>query len=346
MGILVMLPSEKLRKENCGDSTQYSEHESFPKEPEGNLSPSSTFMPADNNEGIDSHNMKGPETSSDFSQSEESQESEDQQENTTGYQCPLCELTCETTCELSTHIQQHHQDIRGTKGINCSICGGTLNSISSLDKHTLGPGRKPHHCAVCGQTLTTEGHIHSEKLSDGKPDPEHNCPGASVPEEPGPFWNSVVAASMLFVCETCITYRNLMEAQETSVQKWMVRRQNEPLHIRLQRLERERTAKRLKRANETPDERETRRLRDREAKRLQRLQESEEQRARRLQRDREAMRMKRANETPEKRQARLIREREAKRIKRRLQKLDPSLSLHISQNPSTPEINPFQLHVA
>ncbi|XP_047436514.1 zinc finger protein 821 isoform X3 [Mugil cephalus] len=143
----------------------------------------------------------------------------------------------------------------------------------------------------------------------------------------------VYPAGVLLVCNSCIAYQQLVEAQ-SPMRKWALRRKNEPLEARLQRLERERTAKKNKRACETEEERELRRLRDREAKRMQRMQESEEQRARRLQRDREAMRLKRANETPEKRQARLIREREAKRIKRRLEKIDPALRTQIEHDPA------------
>ncbi|XP_029900790.1 zinc finger protein 821 isoform X7 [Myripristis murdjan] len=143
----------------------------------------------------------------------------------------------------------------------------------------------------------------------------------------------VYPAGVLLVCNSCVAYQQLMESQ-SPMRKWALRRKNEPLEARLQRLERERTAKKTKRACETEEERELRRLRDREAKRMQRMQETEEQRARRLQRDREAMRVKRANETPEKRQARLIREREAKRIKRRLEKIDPSLRTQIEHDPA------------
>ncbi|XP_029954735.1 zinc finger protein 821 isoform X2 [Salarias fasciatus] len=143
----------------------------------------------------------------------------------------------------------------------------------------------------------------------------------------------VFPAGVLLVCNSCVAYQQLVEAQ-SPMRKWALRRKNEPLEARLQRLERERTAKKNKRACETEEEREMRRLRDREAKRMQRMQESEEQRARRLQRDREAMRLKRANETPEKRQARLIREREAKRIKRRLEKIDPALRTQIEHDPA------------
>lgn len=161
----------------------------------------------------------------------------------------------------------------------------------------------------------------------------------------------VYPAGILLVCNNCAAYRKLLETQTPSVRKWALRRQNEPLEVRLQRLERERTAKKSRRDNETPEEREVRRMRDREAKRLQRMQETDEQRARRLQRDREAMRLKRANETPEKRQARLIREREAKRLKRRLEKMDMMLRAQFGQDPSAmaalaAEMNFFQLPVS
>ncbi|XP_053720608.1 zinc finger protein 821 isoform X2 [Synchiropus splendidus] len=143
----------------------------------------------------------------------------------------------------------------------------------------------------------------------------------------------VYPAGVLLVCNSCMAYQQLVDSQ-SPMRKWALRRKNEPLEARLQRLERERTAKKNKRACETDEEKELRRLRDREAKRMQRMQETEDQRARRLQRDREAMRLKRANETPEKRQARLIREREAKRIKRRLEKIDPALRTQIEHDPA------------
>ncbi|KAI4880915.1 hypothetical protein NFI96_029790 [Prochilodus magdalenae] len=157
----------------------------------------------------------------------------------------------------------------------------------------------------------------------------------------------VYPAGVLLVCNSCVAYQQLVGSQSPTMRKWAARRRNEPVEARMQRLERERVAKKTKRACETPEERELRRLRDREAKRMQRMQETEEQRARRLQRDRDAMRLKRANETPEKRQARLVREREAKRIKRRLEKIDPSLRTQIEHDPAamaalTADMNLFQ----
>ncbi|XP_053722151.1 zinc finger protein 821-like isoform X1 [Synchiropus splendidus] len=139
---------------------------------------------------------------------------------------------------------------------------------------------------------------------------------------PGPDPNCSALSSMPeLLCNSCMAQQQLVDSQ-SQVRKWALRRKNEPEEARQQRLERERMAKKNKRACETDEEKELRRLRDREAKYMQRMQETEDQRAQRLQRDREAMRLKRANETPEKRQARLIREREAKRIKRRLEKID------------------------
>ncbi|XP_056870180.1 zinc finger protein 821 isoform X2 [Takifugu flavidus] len=198
-----------------------------------------------------------------------------------------------------------------------------------------GPGPGP--CAGSDQGPTFQS-LPDSLLSEGPslasiPD-SLNSSSSSLPPIPdilSPM--PVYPAGVLLVCNSCMAYQQLVEGQ-SPMRKWALRRKNEPIEARLQRLERERTAKKNKRACETEEERELRRLRDREAKRMQRMQESEEQRARRLQRDREAMRVKRANETPEKRQARLIREREAKRIKRRLEKIDPALRTQIEHDPA------------
>ncbi|KAB0353436.1 hypothetical protein E2I00_005126, partial [Balaenoptera physalus] len=139
------------------------------------------------------------------------------------------------------------------------------------------------------------------------------------------FSPPVYPAGILLVCNNCAAYRKLLEAQTPSVRKWgPASTERASLEVRLQRLERERTAKKSRRDNETPEERE---------------------------RDREAMRLKRANETPEKRQARLIREQEAKRLKRRLEKMDMMLRAQFGQDPSAmaalaAEMNFFQLPVS
>ncbi|XP_053462403.1 zinc finger protein 821 isoform X3 [Nycticebus coucang] len=238
----------------------------------------------------------------------------------------------------------------------CPVCGRALSSPGSLGRHLLIHSEDQRsNCAVCGARFTSHATFNSEKLPEvlnmESLPPAHNEGPSSAEGKDIAFSPPVYPAGILLVCNNCAAYRKLLEAQTPSVRRWALRRQNEPLEVRLQRLERERTAKKSRRDNETPEEREVRRMRDREAKRLQRMQETDEQRARRLQRDREAMRLKRANETPEKRQARLIREREAKRLKRRLEKMDMMLRAQFGQDPSAmaalaAEMNFFQLPVS
>ncbi|KAH0619743.1 hypothetical protein JD844_000689 [Phrynosoma platyrhinos] len=254
---------------------------------------------------------------------------------------------------------QHTTAAVSAKSYLCPVCGRALSSPGSLGRHLLIHSEDQlSNCAVCGARFTSHATFNSEKVPEvlcGDTLPVPLPEGSSGTQEksaaaPGALTPTIYPAGILLVCNSCVAYRKLLEAQAPGVRKWAVRRQNEPLEARLQRLERERTAKKSRRDNETPEEREVRRMRDREAKRMQRLQETDEQRARRLQRDREAMRLKRANETPEKRQARLIREREAKRLKRRLEKMDIMLRAQFGQDPSAmaalaAEMNFFPLPV-
>ncbi|NWH64958.1 ZN821 protein, partial [Geococcyx californianus] len=271
-------------------------------------------------------------------------------------QCPLCQLECGSREQLIAHVYQHTAAVVSAKSYMCPVCGRALSSPGSLGRHLLIHSEDQlSNCAVCGARFTSHATFNSEKLpevlsADRLQAPQSEGP-SSVERKDIAFHPPVYPAGILLVCNNCAAYRKLLEAQTPSMRKWALRRQNEPLEVRLQRLERERTAKKSRRDNETPEEREVRRMRDREAKRLQRMQETDEQRARRLQRDREAMRLKRANETPEKRQARLIREREAKRLKRRLEKMDMMLRAQFGQDPSAmaalaAEMNFFQLPVS
>ncbi|XP_061449913.1 zinc finger protein 821 isoform X2 [Rhineura floridana] len=275
-------------------------------------------------------------------------------------QCPLCQLECGSREQLVTHVYQHTAAaaVVSAKSYLCPVCGRTLSSPGSLGRHLLIHSEDQlSNCAVCGARFTSHATFNSEKVSEVLcgdalpiPLPEASSGAGEKAGAAAALSPTVYPAGILLVCNSCVTYRKLLEAQAPGVRKWALRRQNEPLEVRLQRLERERTAKKSRRDNETPEEREVRRMRDREAKRLQRMQETDEQRARRLQRDREAMRLKRANETPEKRQARLIREREAKRLKRRLEKMDMMLRAQFGQDSSAmaalaAEMNFFPLPV-
>ncbi|NWV34180.1 ZN821 protein, partial [Grantiella picta] len=271
-------------------------------------------------------------------------------------QCPLCQLECGSRDQLIAHVYQHTGAVVSAKSYLCPVCGRALSSPGSLGRHLLIHSEDQlSNCAVCGARFTSHATFNSEKLPemlsvDRLPASQSQGPSNAEGKDVA-FCTPVYPAGILLVCNNCAAYRKLLEAQTPGMRKWALRRQNEPLEVRLQRLERERTAKKSRRDNETPEEREVRRMRDREAKRLQRMQETDEQRARRLQRDREAMRLKRANETPEKRQARLIREREAKRLKRRLEKMDMMLRAQFGQDPSAmaalaAEMNFFQLPVS
>ncbi|XP_056381847.1 zinc finger protein 821 isoform X1 [Hyla sarda] len=262
--------------------------------------------------------------------------------------CPLCQLDCISQEQLITHVYQHTAAVVSAKSYLCPVCGRALSSPGSLGRHLLIHSEDQlSNCAVCGAQFSTHDTFNSEKL------PEVVSPERweqNDHKNPNMDFNAVYPAGILLVCNNCVAYRKMMANQTPGVRKWASRRQNEPVEARMQRLERERTAKKSRRDSETPEERELRRMRDREAKRQQRMQETDEQRARRLQRDREAMRLKRANETPEKRQARLVREREAKRLKRRLEKMDMMLRAQFGQDPSAmaalaAEMNFFQLPV-
>ena len=65
---------------------------------------------------------------------------------------------------LSDHCDhcflQHNTDTGGADH-SCSICGKSLSSASSLDRHMLvHSGERPYKCAVCGQSFTTNGNMH------------------------------------------------------------------------------------------------------------------------------------------------------------------------------------------
>ncbi|XP_058848664.1 zinc finger protein 821-like isoform X1 [Acipenser ruthenus] len=264
--------------------------------------------------------------------------------NSKSYVCPVCGRALSSPGSLGRHLLIHSED----RLSNCAVCGSHFTDMSNFNREKLRDFLSPENSNSKG------GSSLSQPLPDLNPNLIPNLASSIAPlpalpslsdslNSPTPFPpllpdvlnpGPVYPAGILLVCNSCVAYQNLVEIQSSSMRKWAVRRQNEPMESRMHRLEREREAKKSKRASESPDERELRRLRDRESKRLQRMQETEEQRARRLQRDREAMRQKRATETPEKRQARLIREREAKRLKRRLEKIDPTLRTQIEHDPA------------
>ncbi|CAL8404759.1 unnamed protein product [Boreogadus saida] len=247
---------------------------------------------------------------------------------------------CAMTQSLSGGAMAHPGGARSCQGPGpnaCHIPPGACQGAGPRPCHGhagMGPGDQGSSFPSLPDSLLSEGPSLgsiTDALNSSSSSSLHQIPDILGPAAAAAA--PVYPAGVLLLCNSCVAYQQLVDAQ-SPMRKWALRRKNEPVEARTQRLERERSAKKSKRAHESDEERQMRRLRDREAKRMQRMQESEDQRSRRLQRDREAMRLKRANETPEKRQCRLVREREAKRIKRRLEKIDPSLRTQIEHDPA------------
>ncbi|KAG8442424.1 hypothetical protein GDO86_011273 [Hymenochirus boettgeri] len=85
---------------------------------------------------------------------------QESKEEKSSYTCPLCEKICNSQHQLTMHIRQHNTDTGGTDH-SCSICGKSLSSASSLDRHMLvHSGERPYKCNMCGQSFTTNGNMH------------------------------------------------------------------------------------------------------------------------------------------------------------------------------------------
>lgn len=85
---------------------------------------------------------------------------QESKEEKSSYTCPLCEKVCNSQHQLTMHIRQHNTDTGGTDH-SCSICGKSLSSASSLDRHMLvHSGERPYKCSMCGQSFTTNGNMH------------------------------------------------------------------------------------------------------------------------------------------------------------------------------------------
>ncbi|NXD13698.1 RREB1 protein, partial [Nothocercus nigrocapillus] len=102
-------------------------------------------------------------------------------EEKSSYTCPLCEKICTTQHQLTMHIRQHNTDTGGTDH-SCSICGKSLSSASSLDRHMLvHSGERPYKCSVCGQSFTTNGNMHRHmKIHEKDP----NSTASATPPSP------------------------------------------------------------------------------------------------------------------------------------------------------------------
>ncbi|XP_058288323.1 ras-responsive element-binding protein 1 isoform X2 [Hylobates moloch] len=111
------------------------------------------------------------------------QKMEETKEEKSSYNCPLCEKICTTQHQLTMHIRQHNTDTGGADH-SCSICGKSLSSASSLDRHMLvHSGERPYKCTVCGQSFTTNGNMHRHMKIHEK-DPNSATATATAPPSP------------------------------------------------------------------------------------------------------------------------------------------------------------------
>ncbi|XP_063154938.1 ras-responsive element-binding protein 1 isoform X2 [Candoia aspera] len=105
-----------------------------------------------------SQNVKSPSKS--LTPSRIGRRNQETKDDKSSYTCPLCEKICTTQHQLTMHIRQHNTDTGGTDH-SCSICGKSLSSASSLDRHMLvHSGERPYKCSVCDQSFTTNGNMH------------------------------------------------------------------------------------------------------------------------------------------------------------------------------------------
>ncbi|XP_015666330.1 ras-responsive element-binding protein 1 [Protobothrops mucrosquamatus] len=110
------------------------------------------------NGSMASQNVKSPSKS--LTPTRIGRRNQETKDDKSSYICPLCEKICTTQHQLTMHIRQHNTDTGGTDH-SCSICGKSLSSASSLDRHMLvHSGERPYKCSVCDQSFTTNGNMH------------------------------------------------------------------------------------------------------------------------------------------------------------------------------------------
>ncbi|XP_064017214.1 ras-responsive element-binding protein 1 isoform X2 [Pogoniulus pusillus] len=129
--------------------------------------------------GGNSQNVKSPTKSP--APNRIGRRNQETKEEKSSYTCPLCEKICTTQHQLTMHIRQHNTDTGGTDH-SCSICGKSLSSASSLDRHMLvHSGERPYKCSVCGQSFTTNGNMHRHmKIHEKDP----NSTASTTPPSP------------------------------------------------------------------------------------------------------------------------------------------------------------------
>lgn len=122
----------------------------------------------------------------------------------TRYLCPVCALELPNDHDLTVHIRSHNsQNVRGQVAApnSCTICGKTLSSQSSLDRHMLvHSGERPFRCKICDMSFTTNGNMHRharihEKNGSSTPKPSGRKSSASSSSNAQPSFTSSSTSS-------------------------------------------------------------------------------------------------------------------------------------------------------